>query len=245
MSEDKPLGRENYDAFADRYAAKVDTKPHNAYLERPATLSLLPDVNGLHILDAGCGPGVYADWLLSHGAAMVVACDVTPQMIEITRERLSEHVGTRLELHVADLNKPLDFVEDATFDLVLCPLVLDYIEDWSLPFGEFARALKPGGVFVFSVGNPATDYFVWNPDGNYFDTELVEAYWGGFGEPKPLVRYYRRSLQSMLMPFINAGFRLDALLEPLPTQAFKEAAPESYQKIITRPVFICIRGIKA
>ncbi|WP_279387450.1 hypothetical protein [Rubrobacter taiwanensis] len=29
--------------------------------ERPATLSLLPDVAGKRVLDAGCGPGVYSE----------------------------------------------------------------------------------------------------------------------------------------------------------------------------------------
>ena len=29
--------------LAPRYAGFIDTKPHNAYYERPTTLSLLPD----------------------------------------------------------------------------------------------------------------------------------------------------------------------------------------------------------
>ena len=53
--------------LADDYARLIDTKPHNAYYERPATLALLPDVNGMHVLDAGCGPGIYAEELLKRG----------------------------------------------------------------------------------------------------------------------------------------------------------------------------------
>jgi hypothetical protein len=43
-NSDKSLGEKNYEQFAQRYAAKVETKAHNAYYERPATLSLLPNV---------------------------------------------------------------------------------------------------------------------------------------------------------------------------------------------------------
>ncbi len=43
-----------YEKLADAYARMIDTKPHNAYLERPATLSLLPNVEGKRVLDAEC-----------------------------------------------------------------------------------------------------------------------------------------------------------------------------------------------
>jgi ubiquinone/menaquinone biosynthesis C-methylase UbiE len=62
--QEKPVALEAYRVLAESYATRVDTKPHNAYYERPATLSLLPDVQGRRVLDVGCGPGVYAEWLV-------------------------------------------------------------------------------------------------------------------------------------------------------------------------------------
>ncbi len=41
----QPVAQQAYDVLAEAYAARIDTKPHNAYYERPATLSLLPDVS--------------------------------------------------------------------------------------------------------------------------------------------------------------------------------------------------------
>jgi 2-polyprenyl-3-methyl-5-hydroxy-6-metoxy-1,4-benzoquinol methylase len=64
---DDPIALDAYETLAEAYASVIDTKPHNAYYERPATLSLLPEVRGKRVLDAACGPGVYAEWLLSRG----------------------------------------------------------------------------------------------------------------------------------------------------------------------------------
>ncbi len=149
----KSLGEQNYEHFAKRYAEKIVTMPFNAFCERPSTLSLLPDVKGLRVLDAGCGSGVYSEWLLDHGAE-VVAVDVTPAFVELTGQLF----GSRATVLLADLARRLDFAADGSYDLVLSSLVLHYIEDWQPVFREFFRILKPGGVLVFSVQHPFADY---------------------------------------------------------------------------------------
>jgi len=81
------VGPTDYDTIASRYAAGVDERPWNALYERPATLALLPDVGGKDILDAGCGPGWYSDWLACNGAR-VVAVDYSARMVRLADERL-------------------------------------------------------------------------------------------------------------------------------------------------------------
>jgi ubiquinone/menaquinone biosynthesis C-methylase UbiE len=247
----KSLGEQNYEQFAERYATAVETKAHNAYYERPATLSLLPNVEGLRVLDAGCGPGIYTEWLLKHGA-QVVACDVTPKMVEITRRRIhhsvSESMLQRVEIYQADLTQPLLFAADSKFDLVLCPLVLDYIADWQPVFEEFFRVLQPGGSIVFSCGHPTADFLYAQrhqlTSENYFEVEQFVMEWRGFGEPYPVVTAYRRPLGAMLNPLARAGFVLDEILEPKPIAQFEAADPEGYQKLMREPGFICIRARK-
>jgi SAM-dependent methyltransferase len=236
----KTLGEQSYEQFADQYAAAVNTKPHNAYYERPNTLSLLPDVAGLRVFDAGCGPGDYALWLLEHGAAFVQAVDVTPRFADITREKVNKF-SDKVDVRRADLAQPLDFAGDASFDIVLSPLVLDYIRDWQATFREFHRILKPSGVLVASFTHP---FWETRYSENYFDVEPIEMHWGGFGEPKPLVKWYRRPLNEVLNPLASAGFRLDYILEPLPTEEFKQADPQDYEELMQRPGFLCIRAVK-
>lgn len=235
---DPPIAQDAYNQLADDYAARIDTKGHNAYYDRPAVLSLLPDVAGKRVLDAGCGPGAYAQWLLDHGA-QVVAVDANAKMLAHARER----TANRAEFHLANLNAPLDFLADASFDLVICPLVLDYIRDWTPLFREFHRLLRPGGVLVFSHGHPASEFFLYYADGNYHEVEQVSWEWTGFGTVVTMPSY-RRPLAAVFNPLIDAGFVLDRVLEPRPIEAFREADPGHYDQLMRQPGFLCIRAVK-
>ncbi|HEU4508675.1 MAG TPA: methyltransferase domain-containing protein [Pyrinomonadaceae bacterium] len=235
---DKPIALDAYEILAESYAAVVDTKPHNAYYERPATLSLLPDVKGKRVLDAACGPGVYSEWLVSHGAE-VVAVDASPKMLELTRKR----VGDAVEIRQADLRKPLTFLDSESFDVVLSSLTMAYIDDWRNPLEEFYRVLRPAGYFVLSVPHPLFDYLYYKTK-NYFQTELVNAEWHGFPGIKVQMPSFRRSLEATLNPVIEAGFRLEKILEPKPTEEFKAAEPEDYEDLMQQPSFLCLRARK-
>jgi len=215
--KDRFIAYDAYEKLADAYAEMIDTKPHNAYLERPTTLSLLPDVEGKRVLDAGCGPGVYAEWLVEHGAE-VVAVDASPKMIGHARERL----GDSVELRLHDLRQPLGFMGDYSVDLVLASLVMDYIEDWAPVFREFRRVLREGGIFVFSAGHPFIDFFLKDEVEDYFRTEEVEMLWSGFGV-RVLMPSYRRPLGAIFDALHEAGFLVERVLEARPRGGLEEA----------------------
>jgi SAM-dependent methyltransferase len=237
-SQDTRFALEAYETLADVYSAAVETKPHNAYYERPATLSLLPPVQGRRVLDAGCGPGIYAQWLVDHGAE-VIAFDLSPRMVDLARQRL----GDRARVFQADITRPLDMLADQTFDLVLSPLVLDYVRDWGPVFYEFGRLLRPRGYLVFSAGHPCADFYR-PPDAKcYFDVEYLTMEWTGFAVPIRM-SWYRRPLSAAINPLLAAGFRLERLLEPRPTEVFRERDPEAYEDLMRRPGFLCVRAVR-
>lgn len=235
---EEPIAQQAYNLIAEAYAARIDTKPHNAYYERPATLSLLPDVRGKHVLDAGCGPGWYAEWLVNRGA-VVVALDANATMVRLAQERL----GGRAQVRHANLAQPLDFLADSSFDLVLSTLVLDYIKDWRRAFGEFHRVLRKGGHLVFSIEHPQATYDAHRARSNYFAVEAVTALWQGFGVQVQMPSY-RRPWAEVINPLISAGFVLERILEPLPTEEFRAQAPETYEVLSRQPGFLCVRAVK-
>jgi SAM-dependent methyltransferase len=237
VKKDRNIAFDAYQKLADAYAAKIDTKPHNAYYERPAMLSLLPDVKGKHVLDAGCGPGVYSEWLVDQGAE-VTAVDASPRMVEHAKKRLGDAVDVRLH----DIREPLDILEDDSIDVVLSSLVMDYIEDWLPVCMEFHRILVREGVFLFSMGHPFAEY-LWHRPEDYFATEKVEMWWRGFGVPD-LMPSFRRPLQSVVDPLYESGFMIERILEPKPTLEFKESEPEDYERLSKQPGFMCVKSVK-
>ena len=235
---EEPIALEAYEELAEAFAARVETKAHNAFYERPAMLALLPTVEGKRVLDAGCGPGVYAEWLVEHRAE-VVGLDVSPKMVELARGRLRQ----RAVIMQANLEEPLDFLEADSFDVIVSALALDYVRDWNAVFKEFFRVLRAPGYFLFSAGHPFDDFYEHHPSGNYFDVEQVEMKFN-FGV-RVRVPYYRRPLSAMLDPLLEAGFRLERLVEPLPLPEFAEQDAQDYAKLMRQPGFICFRALKS
>lgn len=229
---------DSYEKMAEYYFTFVDTKPFNAYYERPATLSLLPAVKGKSVLDAGCAAGWYTNWLVEEGAN-VTALDFSPNMIEMTKRR----VGSRAKVLRADLNEPLDFIADNSTDIVLSSLTLHYLKEWNAVMAEFARIIKQDGTLVFSVHHPFMDFHYFHRN-NYFLTELLEDEWTTNKE-KVKVQFYRRPLCKIISPVIQAGFLIEELAEPMPTERFKELQPKAYEKLTRNPHFLFIRARKS
>jgi SAM-dependent methyltransferase len=224
-----------YDSIAASYADGVDRAPHNALYERPAMLGLLPDIEGLRILDAGCGSGWYAEQLLERGA-VVDAFDASPAMVEHARRRLAASSPVdRLTIQVAQLGSRLPF-GDSTFDGAVSPLVLHYLPNWRPALSEVKRVLKPGGWFQFSTHHPSADAALFQTQ-EYFATERVVDHWKWAGR----VEFYRRSLTEIFASILDTGFAVEMVVEPVPTEDLKNAEPDTYAKLMNQPAFIIFR----
>ena len=99
------------------------------------------DFKGLQILDAGCGTGECTRWFQAQGA-QAVGLDISPEMC-FQAACKSENVFYLTH----DLSEPLPF-EDGRFDGVVALGCLEYLENIEAVIAEFARVLKPGGIFL-------------------------------------------------------------------------------------------------
>ncbi len=237
MNGERLVSFHSYQEMAEYYFKYVDLKPFNAFYERPGTLALLPGVSGKKVLDAACAAGWYTSWLLEQGAA-VTGIDFSPNMIEMTRRR----VGNRAEIIRADLNEGLPFIGDGSVDIVLSSLTLHYLKDWTTVMGEFYRILRPDGVMVFSVHHPFMDFTYFQRE-NYFLTELLDDEWET-PQGKVKVQFYRRPLSKITADVLEAGFVIEKLAEPMPTEEFRKVQPEVYDKLTKRPQFLFVRARK-
>jgi SAM-dependent methyltransferase len=102
-------------------------------------------LEGLTILDAGCGAGRFAEVALSLGAT-VFAVDFS-RAVEACRENFSGHPN----LHVVQGNiYSLPFPENC-FDAIYCLGVLQHTPDPRRAFLSLPRHLKPGGRIAVDV----------------------------------------------------------------------------------------------
>ena len=174
-----------YEEMAEKYNESIDYKPHNAYYDRPNTLSLVSDFKNKSILDAACGPGKYAEILTAKGAN-VVGVDISEKMIALAKQRNNSSSN----FFVHDLSMPLDMFEKDSFDIIICALALHYIKDWNLTIKEFYRVLNPKWILVISVEHPFFEFNYFNST-KYFEVENVKCTWKGFGKTIE-VNSYRR-----------------------------------------------------
>ena len=222
----------DYERIGENYAKK-DNYPFNAFYERPCTLSLLPDIKDLNVLDIGCGAGWYTEWLVEHGAT-VTAVDFSQKLATYTQKRVP-----KASVFHADISKPLDFLTSTSFDLVLAPLVIHYVKNWDIPMGEFNRVLRQNGRLVFSTHHPFLDWVLLNGT-NYFETSFIEDEWEDFGK----VHFYRRSLTDICNSVTDTGFLIEKIIEPFPTKEFLEKDPKNYEKVTKNPWFLVVRAVK-
>src|SRR5690606_28293444 len=117
--------------------------------EWPALRALLPDMNGLRVVDLGCGFGWFCRFARGAGAARVVGLDLSERMLDRARGETRDDAITYQRADLEHLDLP-----QAAFDLAYSSLALHYVEDLGRLFATVHRALVPGARFVFSIEHP-------------------------------------------------------------------------------------------
>ena len=161
----------------------------------------LGDLNGMSVLEYGCGRGIFAT-LLGKSGARVSAFDISPASVEHTRSRAALN-GVEVEATVAAAEK-LPYA-DNTFERVFGTATLHHV-DVTQAGPELHRVLVPGGraVFLEPMGiNPllkfARDHLPYarkTPRGT--DRPLTDADIEAWGAPYSQYRVQQYQLLSMV-----------------------------------------------
>lgn len=104
-------------------------------------------------MELGCGTGKNTAFL-TQIARKILAIDFSPGMLQQAKAKIK---SDNVFFVVADLTKPWP-CKDEAFELIVCNLVLEHIEDLDPVFAQVSRALKSGGEFFLSELHPFRQY---------------------------------------------------------------------------------------
>lgn len=177
-------------------------------------LQLIGPVAGKHVLEVCCG-GAQCGIAFAKQGAIVTGVDIAAAQLEFARE-LAELHHVAIDLYQCDA-ADLGPIASASQDIAFSSIALHYVDDLLACFKEVYRVLRPGGLFVWSVGHPyiaMIDPTTLMPTRSYFDTgkvvmgrEVSDEIGFAFAENRRTVSEYVNTL-------IEAGFRLERLVEP-------------------------------
>ena len=122
-------------------------------LDHRATQDALTGLRYQNIMELGCGTGKNTTFL-TELSRQILAIDFSPGMLRQAKAKIkSDHVV----FVVADITKPWP-CKNESFELIVCNLVLEHIEDLDGIFAEVSRSLKIGGQFFLSELHPFRQY---------------------------------------------------------------------------------------
>jgi ubiquinone/menaquinone biosynthesis C-methylase UbiE len=105
-------------------------------------------VEGMQVLEIGCGRGVGAEIIVRRfGAHRVYAFDFDIEFARQARRRLNGNRSRAVHIAVADAAAIP--ASDEAFDAVFDFGVMHHVPDWRAAVGEIRRVLRPGGSFYF------------------------------------------------------------------------------------------------
>jgi SAM-dependent methyltransferase len=108
-------------------------------------LNVLGDVDGLDVVELGCGTAYFSAWLAKRGARPV-GVDVTPAQLETARRMMAD---TGIEFPLVEADAAATGLPAASADLVLSEYGASIWVDPYRWIPEAARLLRPGGRLVF------------------------------------------------------------------------------------------------
>ncbi|MEA2150041.1 MAG: hypothetical protein QOD69_1871 [Solirubrobacteraceae bacterium] len=137
-----------------------------------ARLGVLGDVNGLDVLELGCGAAQWSIALQRLGAR-VTGLDLSARQLEHARVLMS---SAGADFPLVHAGAEATGLASASFDVVFCDHGAMTFADPYRTVPEVARLLRPGGLLAFSMHTPIVD-MAWAVGRDHPGTRLELTYW--------------------------------------------------------------------
>jgi len=131
-------------------ARQVETRRYDGfanelkYFHRAKPLS-----PSLKVLDVGCGPGLFTEFIIEQGVEGQ-GVDIDPALVSAAKTRIDQRGGKGRFLVGRVEQLPY---QDRVFDICVANSILEHASDWQATLEEVTRVLKPGGLLVFYTTN--------------------------------------------------------------------------------------------
>jgi malonyl-CoA O-methyltransferase len=139
-----------YDAWSGTYDSDENLTRD---LDQRITLELFSSLQFDSVLEIGCGTGKNTVFLAKIGF-VVHAVDFSQGMLEKAKQNVQ---ADNVHFSLMDITRPWKF-DEQFFDLVVCNLVLEHIQNLSFVFREAARVLRAHGYFFLNELHPFRQY---------------------------------------------------------------------------------------
>lgn len=106
-------------------------------------------LDDLRVLDVGCGGGLLAEEIARRGCT-VSGVDPSEASLEVAREHAT---GEALDIEYVHGRAEDLPVANGSFDAIVCCDVLEHVNSVSQAVTEAARALRPGGLYLYDTIN--------------------------------------------------------------------------------------------
>ncbi len=216
------MAEPTWDSIADWYAELVtaDSAPQRTALD--AILELLPPLEGLAILDLGCGEGLAARALAALGAR-VTGIDTCGRLLELARRQGPAQIEYR-----AEDAQTLAGIPDAGFAGVVANLSLNDVPDLSAVLAAVSRVLRPGGWLALSIPHPCFEAprASWHEGARLIPGYFDEGFWRS-ANPHGVRRVgnYHRTLETWCETLHRHGLSIRKLREPRASPKLLAAQP--------------------
>jgi SAM-dependent methyltransferase len=145
----------------DAYLSEVSD--HDRWVTTLEAIARQHGLAGRRLLDVACGTGRSTEPFANLGYD-VSACDISPAMVRLAKRRIAR-AGGRGRVDVADMRRLPDW---GSFDVVTCLCdAINYLldlDELDAAFASAARALRPGGLYIFDVNSLGTYQTVFRSD---------------------------------------------------------------------------------
>jgi len=209
------------------------------HLLNAVLLRMLGDLPGQRVLDAGSGNG-YLSRMLAERGAQVTGVEPGQSLFSFAVER--ERAESRGIRYVqADLCALPDL--GAPFDAVVASMVLPVIPDWTGAMRACVHALRPGGLFVFTVNHPCFEQLwpVWREHGEYRTCRYLASY----EIPGASGTDFHRTISAYLNQLISLGCQVTELAEPGLAPEDTADGPEGIDAYVHLPNFLTVAARRA